>query len=74
MTKAKPKTCVFDNPLSGCREAWMDGNIISSSNFSAIHNGNAKAIPFYLNIGPVRAGKVIGDPKAMEKVESKEDK
>jgi hypothetical protein len=68
------KTCVYDNPSTLRREAWMDGKMVAFISMALMYSkGRAgspfngfKTLPFFLNVGrDFIDGRVIGDPEAM---------
>jgi len=61
-------SCVYDNPNSHARELWVDGELVSSVSFSIFYQKRSTRFKGYVNIS---VGKIVGDPKAMDKVDKK---
>lgn len=61
-------SCVFDNPATMCREAYTDGRLIAHLSLAVMETKGFtghRSIPFYLNIGRWKTGRVVGDRAAL---------
>lgn len=69
-TDRELRTCVFDNPASMARECWQDGRLLYSYSIKVLHDFAHHPIPgrlffFGANVGPWKAGQLLGDAAAM---------
>lgn len=62
------KVCIYDNPATFAREAWMNGKLRGHTQATVLlskgFNGGSWW-PFYFNCGPWTPGRVIGDKEAI---------
>jgi hypothetical protein len=66
----KPKSCVYDSPLSMKRECWQEGEILITYEARLLAPFAKRPIPgemmfFGANIGPWKEGQLVGDVEAI---------
>lgn len=63
--------CTHDNPATMARECWQDGKLLCSYSWLLLIEAiKGQHIPydkffFGANIGPWKAGQIVGDPSAI---------
>ena len=65
------KVCTYDNPASMARECWANGKLVCHYQMHILPDFTDKPIPAYrfffgANIGPWKAGQLVGDSTAID--------
>lgn len=72
------KVCVYDNPATMRREAWIDGFMHSSAAMSLIESKGFKIsdisgkVAWIIHDGPFNPGEIDGDPEALKERNEKQ--
>lgn len=62
------KCCTYDNPKTMQRECWREGELLCSYSFEIFYQPlmiPSKDLFFGANIGPWKAGQIVGNKEAM---------